>query len=183
MQFYKRKIYLINPSFQLKVSAYICILVFISSLIYPFIIYDLIVKFGAKIENQDKLAQLKADLLTALSLWELGFITLVFIVCIFISHKIAGPMYKLKQHLTAIKNGEPYGNISFRNGDYFADIADDVNGAINRVKEDYSNDLEDLDEINSYLNNLKNVVPEDKKIVIGEISKKLIEIQERYDIN
>lgn len=181
MQKYKRRIYLINPTFQLKVSAYICILVFISSLIYPFVIYDLIVKFGEKIESTEKLAQLKNDLITALALWEIGFMVIVFIVVIFISHKIAGPMYKLKQHLSSIKNGEPYGNIKFRSGDYFADLADDFNAAINQVKLEYSDDMETLDEIDAYLNNLKNVLPDDKKIVVGEISKKLNEIQERYE--
>lgn len=181
MQPYKRRIYLINPPFQLKVSAYICILVFISSLIYPFVIYDLIVKFGAKVENAQKLNQLKSDLITALTLWEIGFMVIIFIVVIFISHKIAGPMYKLKQHLTTIKNGEPYGNISFRSGDYFADIADDLNQALNRVKFEYSEDMEALDEIDAYLNNLKNVLPDDKKLVVNEISKKLNEIQDRYE--
>ena len=140
------------------------------------------VKFGSKIENAEKLSKLKSDLLAALTLWEIAFLVIIFIICIFISHKIAGPMYKLKKHLTAIKEGEDCGKIFFRDGDYFADIADDVNDAIASIKQGYSKDMVMLSEIDTYLKNLKHVLPEDKKIVVNEISTKLNEIQDRYKV-
>jgi hypothetical protein len=120
------------------------------------------------------------SLVLFLVLLHMGFTCLTFLSCIFFSHKIAGPLYKLKKHLSEIRAHGTKGPLFFRKGDYFLDLADDVNQTIDQLNETHKNDLIYLGEVNSYINNLTLVVPDDKKIILHEISSKLSEMQERY---
>ncbi|MCR9204812.1 MAG: hypothetical protein NXH75_09555 [Halobacteriovoraceae bacterium] len=183
---YKRSIYLVNPKFQLKFSLYVCGLVFISSIIYPLTIFDLITKFiqfigSVKPEAVDQLEQKRSNLIWILTLWQIGFSALVFIACIFFSHKIAGPMFKLQKFLQAKKDGVNNGKLFFRKGDYFQEVADDFNDVFEEMEERHHQDLMYISEVNSYISNLGMVVPEDKKAVLNEITQKLSLIQKRFD--
>lgn len=115
-----------------------------------------------------------------LILLHLGFTCLAFLSCIFFSHKIAGPLYKLKKHLAEIREHGAKGHLFFRKGDYFLELADEVNLTMDHVHDLHKNDLIFLGEVNSYINNLSLVVPDDKRIILHEISSKLSEMQERY---
>lgn len=185
MATYKRSIYLINPNFQLKLSGFICLLVFVSSIIYPFTIYDMLSNFisqiaGSNPEMSASLAESRKSLIIMLSIWQLGFTLLVFILCIFLSHKIAGPMYKLQKFLHDVQDNGFNGRLFFRKGDYFQEVAEDINDTFEELEEKYQNDMVYLGEVSSYLNNLSMVVPDDKKVVLNEITQRLGEIQERY---
>lgn len=183
---YKRRIYLINPPFQIRFSLYICFLLFLSSLIYPLTIYDLMsnfMEYGKQFapELETQLSEKRWTLIVILSLWQLGFIAMTFIICIFLTHKVAGPLYKLMMFFSAIRDGRDNGNLKFREGDYFQEVAEGYNEAFAKLKEDYKNDMVYLEEVNSYLNNLSLVVPDDKKVVIQQISKRLNEMQEKFN--
>lgn len=186
MAIVKRKMYLINPKFQLKFSMYVCLLVFISSIIYPITIFDLMTSFvelmsSKSAELAGQLASKKQSLVLILVLWQMGFIALVFIICIFFSHKIAGPIYKLRKHLFEVKNNSVQRPLFFRKGDYFAEVADEVNEALEHVAKSSQDDFIYLSEIRKYLDNLIPDVPEDKKNGLGEIVNKLDEIQSRFE--
>jgi len=183
---YKRNTYLINPRFQVKFSLYVCGLVFISSLVYPLTIYDLFTSFITSIadkapEAAERLTEKRSDLILVLSLWQIGFSALVFIACIFFSHKIAGPMFKLQKFLREKIDGSEHGKLFFRKGDYFHEIADDFNEAFETIEGEHREDLVYLSEVRSYINNLAMVVPEDKKAVLSEISTKLTKIQRKFE--
>lgn len=173
---YKRRIYLINPRFQLKFSLYVCFMMFISSLLYPVIIYDMTIKYIPEAQSDTKIA-----LILVLALWHLGITSLVFITCIFFSHKIAGPIYKTRKYLEMVKNGGFPGKLFFRKGDYFPELADDFNSTMESVQDIYKRDFVYISEVNTYLNNLSLVIPDDKRIVLDEIRKKLVEIQGRFE--
>ena len=96
------------------------------------------------------------------------------------SHKIAGPIYKLTLHLKSIQEGNPAEYITFRKGDHFLELAEDYNAAIKKIKDTYNQDFLYLQEIDSYINNLIIAVPEDKKSMLLEISNKINEIQNRF---
>lgn len=188
MAAYKRKIYLIDPRFQIKFSLSICLILFVSSLIYPLTIYDLMsqfIDFAAKHSNEiaSTINQKRQSLVIILILWQLGFTALVFIIGIFFSHKIAGPIYKLKKHLRLIREGKATEDLYFRQGDNFHDLADEINETFNALKEEYRNDFVYLSEVNAYINNLSLVVPDDKKPVLSEIHSKLMDIQKRFEHN
>ncbi|MCO4794042.1 MAG: hypothetical protein KC493_10030 [Bacteriovoracaceae bacterium] len=123
----------------------------------------------------------RKSLISVLTLWQVGFTALVFIICIFLTHKVAGPLFKLQKFFTAITEGGDNGRLFFRSGDYFSELADSYNDAINQLKEDYKNDFVYLSEVSAYLNNLSLVVPDDKKAVLNEINKRLGEIQGKFN--
>ena len=116
---YNRKTYLINPKFQYKISAYASLLVFITGLIYPFTIYILLSAISANFALKNPEIALyyteKRDLLILLLIGlHIGFSVLTFFCCIFFSHRIAGPLYKLQKHLRAIREGFTPGRLFFR---------------------------------------------------------------------
>jgi hypothetical protein len=185
---YSRKIYLINPKFQIRFSLYVCILVFLTSIIYPFSIYELmntiIAHFSLKNpEIASNFIAKRDSLIIFLTLLHLGFTSLTFFICVFFSHKIAGPLYKLQKHLKLIRENGYHGKLFFRKGDYFQDLADDVNETFSVLEDNYKNDLVYLSEVTSYINNLSLVVPEDKRVVLNEISSRLSRMQERFTKN
>ena len=55
------------------------------------------------------------------------------------------------------------------------------NKTFENIQENYRKDFVYLSEVSAYINNLSLVVPDDKKIVLSEISKKLEEIQSRFN--
>jgi len=149
-------------------------------------IYDIMEKFidYVTVNSPNLTAELvekKRNLMVILSLWQIGFTGLVFVICIFFSHKIAGPLYKLVQYLRAVKAGSSKGKLTFRKGDYFQELAEEYNTTIETIQENYRNDFNYLKEVNTYISNLSMVVPEDKRPLINEINKKLEEIQSRYN--
>ena len=60
---------------------------------------------------------------------------LAFVVGLVVSHRIAGPLVKLKNHLQKVANIEEKDHpIYFREGDFFRDIADTYNLRFNNKK-------------------------------------------------
>ncbi len=186
-----RKIYLINPRFQIKFSLYVCLLLFLSSIIYPITIFELMSNFlSFASKNSTTLPQFMAisqnledkrnSLIIILTLWQVGFIALAFVVNIFLTHRVAGPLFKLKKFFQAITDGQDNGRLTFRDGDHFPEVATAYNEAMNTLSERHKNDLAYLGEVTAYLNNLSLVVPDDKKAVLGEIITKLDTIQNRF---
>lgn len=178
----KRSIVLIDPPFQLRLSVFVCIIVFLSSIIYPISIYLLIERVieHVGIAGGKDWASLKTQLLVALGVYQFAFIGIVFVVCIFQTHKIAGPIFKLKKFLNKIQNGGNLEKLYFRKGDNFIELAEEVNETFLKIKETHNGDFAYLSEVNSYLNNLALVIPDDKKAVLLEITNKLTQIQERF---
>ena len=181
MAFYKRSIFLVDPGFQLSFSLIVCSIIFISSLIYPIILMDffteLMTRFPSLQQNM-KLAQ--SDLIVFLGGIQLVFITMVFIMFIFLTHKIAGPMHKLKNHLLGIRQGKPISPLTFRNGDHFHDVAEEVSLFLESVSFNQENDFQYVEEVALYIENLVPVVPDDKKPILAEISRRLMDIKSRY---
>ena len=103
----------------------------------------------------------------------------MFIICIFFSHKVAGPLYKLNQYLLKIANDEHVDEIRFRKGDYFPELADSFNNAVEKLQEIREYEFGELRKVKEYMNNLSMIVPDDKKVVISEINSKLDEIINR----
>ena len=90
-------------------------------------------------------------------------------------------MFKLKNHLASIREGNPITPLTFRNGDYFADVAEEVSLFLDTVAHNQESDFAYIDEVAAYIQNLNLVTPDDKKPVLNEISRRLIELKSRYN--
>jgi signal transduction histidine kinase len=182
LAFYKRSTFLINPSFQLKFSLIVCSIIFLSTLVYPVIIFDFFNVFVAQNPSAvQNVVDTQRNLIIFLFVVQVIITTLVFIVFIFLTHKIAGPMFKLKNHLASIREGNPITPLTFRNGDYFADVAEEVSLFLDTVAHNQESDFAYIDEVAAYIQNLNLVTPDDKKPVLNEISRRLIELKSRYN--
>ena len=99
------------------------------SFVYPLIIqqlYDKLLPYVANDPNaapvQD-LALSKSALMDTLLAGQLVFILMAFFVSIFISHRIAGPIYKITLFLRKAKNGPLTERVFFREKDNFKELA------------------------------------------------------------
>lgn len=54
---------------------------------------------------------------------------------LFISHRVAGPIYHLEKDLEALAKGEPFKELKFRKGDYFHSLAEKHNRAAKNLIE------------------------------------------------
>lgn len=181
MAFYKRSIFLVNPTFQLSFSLIVCSIIFISSLIYPIILMDFFTSIGTRFpELAGNMKMAQNDLLIFLATIQFIFIAMVFIMFIFMTHKIAGPMHKLKNHLANIRQGQPITPLTFRNGDHFHDVAEEVSLFLETLSHNQESDFQYLEEVSLYIDNLAPVVPDDKKPILNEISRRLMDIKSRY---
>lgn len=181
MAFYKRSVFLINPSFQLRFSLVVCSLILISSMVYPLVMMDF---FNEMVSLHPQLKanveSAKNEFILFLFVLQILFIFLVFILLVFMTHKVAGPIYKLKNHLSNIREGEEITPVVFRNGDHFQDLAEEVNLFLETILHHQEADFEYIDEVAIYIDNLSSVVPDDKKPLLTEITRRLSDIESRY---
>lgn len=133
---YKRRIYLIDRPFQFRFILYNVFVAIIVSLIY----YAANQYFFWKLASLGRAAGLPTNhvffefigqqtglMNRVFFITGLATTTLLFIHGIFMSHKIAGPIYRMRQHLLGIAGGKKPSPVRFRKGDYFPELADAFN--------------------------------------------------------
>lgn len=137
---HKRRQFLINRTFQFRFSFYVCSWLIALTFSYPLIIanlYDSLISalthdpLGPQITG---LVESKNNLLWLLILMQVALIAITFLISIFMSHKIAGPLYKLKQFFRAAKDGNFTQTLSFRKRDHFQDLAVDYNEMMDSIR-------------------------------------------------
>jgi len=137
---HKRRNFLINPSFQLRFALYISSWMMGLSLMFLLIldeaftmISDLLIRDPRGPEVAQVLAA-KHELFRSLYFIEAGFVLLVFVLSVFVSHRIAGPLYKLNRYMRdGAKNGRLLGDLHFRSGDHFRELAESYNAMASAV--------------------------------------------------
>lgn len=75
-------------------------------------------------------------MLAAFGFWLPGLLLLAPLIVFDIvkmSHRFAGPVYRLKSHLTKVCSGEEKGKLWFREGDYWWELVEPVNNIITRM--------------------------------------------------
>ncbi len=178
-----RRIFIINPEFQYKFCLIICGIVFLVSLLYPVVVYDLIHMLETNYQEiqaslpagspQINFEELYKGTMFILFLIIAAVLCLTFVASILISHKIAGPMYKMTMFLRSIREGGAIHELTFRDGDQFEEVAEELNETLEYLTNRDEDELEYLTEVATYIENIALVVPEDKKPVLEEIQKKI----------
>jgi sensor histidine kinase YesM len=137
---YRRSIFLINKPFQLRYSLYVCSWLFALSLIYPLIIYNLFeyfVRYASLDPNGPSIAALhdtRHQVVLLLIFLQLLFLSVTFLISIFTSHRIAGPLYKLRLFFKKAKESGMTEELHFRKGDHFQELAVDYNDMMNALR-------------------------------------------------
>ena len=117
---------------------------------------------GEKLANvypQGRLVAIMATINTRLAVRLLLITPLVILVSIFLSHKIAGPIYRIEKFLKSIANGDLSAKLRLRKNDELQDLADAIN--------EMTNDLENRVNKLKGLVNMTNLELEKLKIALG----------------
>lgn len=137
MCFQKRKNYLIEKHFQIKYMLLTMLLLLVYSFIFIAIIfapYMLTLYFNYPLVEKTEAA--RAILLLHAKVWPGISIVIVLFgaVSIFITHKIAGPLYRLKKSLSQVTEGNLNVVVKLRKWDDLQDLAEHVNILIEELR-------------------------------------------------
>ncbi|MDP3791788.1 MAG: methyl-accepting chemotaxis protein [Candidatus Omnitrophota bacterium] len=135
---YKRKQYIVAAKFQLKYVGLILILVFLTGILCSYVVYyTSMLLLGDKLANvypQGRLISI-VNMVNVRILLSLLLITpLVFIIGIYASHKIAGPIYRIEKFLKAMASGELSEPLTLRKNDELVALAEGINNVAESIK-------------------------------------------------
>lgn len=138
---YKRSKFLINKRFQLKFAFFVCSWIFALSMIYPIIIYNIFEYFHHvasssepnMILNVERIKGMEGQVLLILGVLQILFLLITFILSIFLSHRIAGPLFKLRRAIEEVGKGNMDQRITFRKNDHFVEMQDSFNEMIQHM--------------------------------------------------
>jgi methyl-accepting chemotaxis protein len=138
----RRRTILIDPGFQIRFSIYVVSWIFVLSVIYPVLIYQIFEHFvefiiptshPALMEAVDKE---KSKIIVLLTLLHGLLMGIVFLLSIFLSHRIAGPIYKLKQFIHSALQGNFRTDLTFRKSDHFKELGEEFNILMKKIDDD-----------------------------------------------
>src|ERR1700722_2099189 len=97
---YRRRNFLINRPFQFRFSLYVCSWLIALSFVYPAIVHNLFELFFRFLAHEpggppiESLLSTRREVLTLLIVLQLVLLLITFLISVFMSHRIAGPLYK-----------------------------------------------------------------------------------------
>jgi methyl-accepting chemotaxis protein len=162
---YKRKTYIVNRRFQFKyifiILSVMLITVFSVSFTTFYVVWkNVIDSFFFVPEAAKKLADIYVRTAQLLVLPVLFLSACAIAAGIIFSHRIAGPVYRVKKTAEDIAGGDLRVNVRFRKGDDLHDLADALNSMIGKVREIVKEDTELIEEINLITSRLEEGMPE-----------------------
>ena len=127
----RRKQYLIKPKFQLKHAGFNLIVLLLACLTFGFIIYESgTITMITEISRiyPDKVPGFMMKLIVKQVLFTvLLFLPIVLAGSIYLSHKIAGPAYRMEKDIRKITEGEFGLRIRIRKGDELQELVNEIN--------------------------------------------------------
>jgi methyl-accepting chemotaxis protein len=158
---FRRSILIIDRKFQLRFAVYVCSWLFALSFVYPLIIntlFDFFVRSALLDPNGQAaktLHHVQIEVFWLLALLQVVFLIITFMNSLFMSHRICGPLYKLRKHFERVKAGDLKGQLSFRGKDYFKDLAEDFNQMVDGLRTRATRGQDQFDEIAQELQSLQ----------------------------
>ena len=134
---HKRIYVLIDKAFQFNVTFFVLTIFLIQNIFFIIAIYlwsEGVFGYVANPEIAVQLEKHQGNLILFLFLYSLISLSVVFVMMIFKTHKIAGPIYKLKKTLKDSKENNQIQKLIFRQGDYFYDLPDVYNETMDHFK-------------------------------------------------
>ena len=129
-----RKQYLIKKGFQLRFMIIIIAAMLLIALVTSWSIYSAVMQTLMNQFHGENLALIKHAITYRLFIRSLLLIFAIAVLSIFISHRMAGPVYKFENTLKALVRGEKVREIGLRKRDEFYDLAMAINSLIKSMK-------------------------------------------------
>lgn len=114
-------------------ALYVCSWVVALSFIYPLLVYNLFDFFIRYAEmdphgpNLHLLKNARTDFLVLMGILQATYLLLTLLVSLFLAHRIAGPLHKLKILFGKVKEGDLSDDLHLRKHDHFKDVAQEYN--------------------------------------------------------
>ena len=128
---FKRKRYLVAKKFQLRYVGWILLFMFLTAVLCSYIIYyTTMILMGEKLANvypQGQLVSIVNSVNFRILVSIIVISPLVGFLGIYLSHKIAGPIYRIERFLSNMAAGDLSSRITLRKGDEMVSLADSVN--------------------------------------------------------
>lgn len=137
---YRRRILLINRPFQARFCLFVSSWVLGLTLAYPFIIYGLFQGFLSRMAYDplgpaaETIRTTRDEVITLLVGMQALYLAVILVLSLFLSHRIAGPIHKLRMFLRRAGQGDWDPTLRFRSRDYFQEVAADFNAAAERAR-------------------------------------------------
>jgi len=131
----RRKTYLIKKGFQSRLITVILLLVIIVANITGGVVYAIVKidSFRMFLEQTFNLSSADDILLPAVVLAEIVSFIIVGIISLFVSHRMAGPVYRFERVTEGISEGDLTIHIRLREKDEFKDLAEAFNEMIQKL--------------------------------------------------
>jgi len=172
----KRRIYFIEKSFQAKFIMKFCGLIGLGGVLTIGLLY--LWAKGAttvSIVNSRVIVTTTADFILPLLIQTVIIVTILvaiatIAVTLFVSHKIAGPLYRFKKIMEAMGEGDFLSQVKIRKGDQLQDIAKIFDNMIAKNRLKIKALKADLGVFNEKLSNIsENEISENKKAYLREL--------------
>lgn len=168
-QIRRRKRYFIKPGFQSRLTAIFILIVIIVANIVGALVYGIsIEKLETKLVVESKLpidtSQLGQALLPGVVVAELISILIVAFICIFVTHTIAGPVYRMERVARNIGEGDLTNFIKLRPKDELKDLADAMNDMTMGLRNKVTSLREAAERLTSALDRAKSAGKVDNEI-------------------
>lgn len=177
---FKRTKYLVSTKLQLRYVGIILLLMLVTALICSYIIYyTVMILMGEKLSNVYPQGRLIAIINTVnlRILFSLLLITpIVTVVGIYLSHKIAGPIYRIEKFLGDMAAGNFTSRIVLRKGDELMSVADKINVLNDSLKATIGGQKASMERIVAELGELKKMV-DSKPSDVSSLDKNIERLQ------
>lgn len=157
MSKHRRRTYLIKTGLQLRYMGIIISTMLLVAFGVGWVIYHTSWGMIANTPDLtlDKLSDIFDVVNQSLTHWIVVFIFAIAILSIFVSHKIAGPVYRLEETTRIIASGDLTYRINLRQGDELQDLQEAFNTMSNSLREMVAKDREVIDRLAETSNKLK----------------------------
>jgi len=138
----QRRRYISHKKFQFRILGMLLLLVLLATLVTTLVnhyfllssIVDFTMEHGRGPTGMDLFV---ASLRPLIIILPVVFVFLAIIV-IFISHRIAGPLYRLKMYMEKVENGDYSVRLKFRKNDSIHDVAESFNRMVDGIKDKFT---------------------------------------------
>jgi len=185
---FRRKQFLINRAFQIKYTVIIAIIGIIIAVLWGTLFYKaskensqqmlMLVQMDPNLSSmsdiiKDKLATEDSKIMIYLIAFVIAIFLSLVIWGILITHRIAGPIFIISRYVDSIADGKIPETRPLRKKDELKEFFDKFSRMLDALKERENVDLVAINDTLKTLDNLKEIIPQDKR---GEIEREIAEL-------
>jgi len=159
---YKRTQYFVAKKFQLKYVGMILALMFLTAAMCSYVIYyTLMILLGEKLANvypQGRLVAIVKTVNFRILLSLLLITPMVTLIGVFLSHRIAGPIYRMERFMANLSAGNLTSKLILRKKDELMTLADGLNALSDQLRDNVATEKSHLNKALEELEMLKKAV-------------------------